>query len=227
MISLRRRRRRGRHRARARRGCASASARSRPPRSSTWSTRCPRPPTGKILRRQVQGRPRRLNYARSALDRADRGLRVDGVGHVVEPLGVALERAVEEGDGDRARRARTRDRRAACTAARGSSSGVTIQRGAVRLSRSHSIECGYGSYSSLVSMMWRIGVPVSRTCGLLAFDRSPAIAITDRTRGSRQHSRNPTPNEMTSPSECPAAAMRSGSTSPPSGSSLPERRAPG
>ena len=87
---------------------------------------------------------------------------------------------------------------------------LTIQRGAVRLSRSHWMECGYGSYSSSISMMWRIGVPVSRTWGLLAFDRSPAIAITDLTRASRQHSRKPTPNAITSPSECPAAAMRSG-----------------
>ena len=72
-------------------------------------------------------------------------------------------------------------------------------------------------------MMWRIGVPVSRTCGLLAFDRSPAIAITDFTRTSRQHSRNPTPNEMTSPSEWPAAAMRSASTMPGQRVVVPER----
>src|SRR6267378_4422801 len=76
---------------------------------------------------------------------------------------------------------------------------LTIHRGDVRVARSHSIECGEGAYSSLVSMTWRIGVPVSRTCGLLALERSPAIAITDFTLGSRQHCRNPSPNEITSP----------------------------
>ena len=64
-------------------------------------------------------------------------------------------------------------------------------------------------------------MPVSRTWGLLALARSPAIAMTDLTRRSRQHWRNPTPNEMTSPSEWPAAPTRSGSIIPASGSFPP------
>ena len=82
---------------------------------------------------------------------------------------MALQRAVEEVDDARCEQLEVGDRRAAWYGGTWvAPSSVSIQRGAVRLARSHAIDAGYGSYSSPVSITCRIGVPVSRTCGLFA-----------------------------------------------------------